>query len=173
MFVHVLYYCVDAVGCSPVCPSPYLYAGSQLAFLDCFGQLYISSKGHVSMLIPLHYGTPRRPECSSNIHFSPPCPGNPRTAGGCNHIYFSPIGGGGGGGLGGENLQGNFCHQEKWRNFPPSEISQRVTNNFTVNSDAGEYCEFRHVQRCTRWREGTKMCLFAKCSGCVTGMHWK
>ena len=35
-----------------------------------------------------------------------------------------------------------------------------MTNNFTVSSDAREYCEFRHVQRCTRRREGTGMCWF-------------
>ena len=61
---------------------------------------------------------------------------------------------------------GNFT-----RIYPPAKFSWRVTNNFTVNSDAGQYCEFRHVQRCTGQREGTKMCLFATCSGCVTGMH--
>ena len=48
---------------------------------------------------------------------------------------------------------------------PPANFSRRVANNFTANADAGEDCEFRQVQRCTRRREGTKMCLFATCGG--------
>ena len=55
----------------------------------------------------------------------------------------------------------------------PAKIWRGVTNNFTANSGAGEYSEFRHVRRCTRRREGTRIFLFAGRSGSVTGMHWK
>ena len=71
----------------------------------------------------------------------------------------------------GGNFAGKFSPLRKVAPPPPrAKFSRRVTKNFTTNSD--EYCEFRHVQRCTRRREGTKMCLFATCSGCVIGMHW-
>ena len=70
---------------------------------------------------------------------------------------------GGGGGSGGENSQGIFTAKKSGNIFPTAKFSRPVTNNFTANSDAGEYCGFRHVQRCTRRREG---CLFATCSGC-------
>ena len=63
---------------------------------------------------------------------------------------------------------GRISPLRKMAKFP-----QRMTNIFTVNSDAGEHCKLRHVQRCTRRREGTKNCLFATGSACVTGMHWK
>ena len=65
----------------------------------------------------------------------------------------------------------NFAMKKSGEISPSAKFSRRVTNNFTANSDAHEICEFRYVQRCTRQREGTEMCLFA-CSGCVTGMHW-
>ena len=82
-------------------------------------------------------------------------------------IPRAPLATGGEGGSGGE-----FRRLEKWRNSPPPKFSRRVANTFTASSDVGQYSEFGYVQRCARRREGTKMCLFATCSGCVTGMHW-
>ena len=55
----------------------------------------------------------------------------------------------GGGFSGGDN----FAVKKSGENFPLAKFSQRVTNNFTANPHAGEYCEFRHVQRCTRRRD--------------------
>ena len=41
----------------------------------------------------------------------------------------------------------NFAVKKSGEVFPPAKFSRRVTNNFTANSDAREYCEFIHVQR--------------------------
>ena len=85
---------------------------------------------------------------------------------------------GDGGISGGENFAGKISPSRKVANppppgTPPAKFSRHVTNNFTANSDAGKSCEFRHVQRCAGRREGTKTCLSATRSGCVTGIHWK
>ena len=72
----------------------------------------------------------------------------------------------------GESHGENFGVQKSGELSPPAKSSRRMTNNFTANSDGGEYREFRNVQPCTRRREGTKMCLFPTCGGCVTGMQW-
>ena len=60
-----------------------------------------------------------------------------------------------------EDFAGESSPLRKVAKFPPVvKIPRHVTNKFTENSDAREYCEFRHVQRCTSRRQGTKMCLF-------------
>ena len=48
---------------------------------------------------------------------------------------------------GGEFRGENFAVKKSGENFPLSTFLQRVT---------GEYCEFRHAQRCTKQREGTR-----------------
>ena len=64
---------------------------------------------------------------------------------GCFH-YYSEISTGGGGGyiriLGWVGLQPPP---------PPVQKNPDVTNNFTVNSYAGECCQLRYVQQCTSW----------------------
>ena len=73
-------------------------------------------------------------------------------------------GGGGGGREGdfgrGEFRGGNFAVKKSGENFPPAKFLRRVTNNFAVNSDACEYCESRHMQRCTRQRKGQRCVCF-------------
>ena len=57
--------------------------------------------------------------------------------------------------------RGQFrCSESGEPPAPVAKFSRHGTNNFTVNSDAREYCECRYVQRCTARREGTEMCLF-------------
>ena len=43
----------------------------------------------------------------------------------------------------GENFAGKFSPLRKVANFPPQRTPWRVTNNFTANSDAGEYSVYQ------------------------------
>ena len=52
----------------------------------------------------------------------------------------------------------NFAVKKSGQIFPLSKFLQRVT---------GEYCKFRHAQRCTKQKEGTRDLLFATCNGCA------
>ena len=54
---------------------------------------------------------------------------------------------------GGEKYREIFAVKKRSEISPPAKLLRCVTNDFTANSDAGELCEFRHVQRRTRQRE--------------------
>ena len=56
---------------------------------------------------------------------------------------------GGGGDFGRGEFRGeNFAVKKSGEIFPLAKFLQHVT---------GEYCEFRHAQRCTKQREGTSI----------------
>ena len=63
-------------------------------------------------------------------------------------VFFENLEIQGGGGFGRGEFRGeNFAVKKSGETFPLSKFLQRVT---------GEYCEFRHAQRCTKQREGTR-----------------
>ena len=65
----------------------------------------------------------------------------------------------------GEFCRENFAVKKSGEKFPQRKLrGMRPTTSLQI--------QMQDVQQCTRRREGTKMCLFATCSGCVTGMHW-
>ena len=60
----------------------------------------------------------------------------------------------GGGGEGGMFREGAMAGGEVSPLRKAATFSRRVTHNVTANPDAGEYCEFRHVQQCTGGGKG-------------------